>query len=315
MAVFTPVTAVEASAFLQGYDLGDLTGLEPIAEGVENTNYKLTTDQGTFVLTLFEKRVDPDALPFCLGLTEHLARRRFPTPRPRRDRQERLTGVLNARAAAVVDWADGAWLREPTFNDQETAGRALAEMHRAGADFPMIRPNRLGPEGWRGMAERCGWRAKDEDARMLAVLDAETSYLADHWPQGLKRGAIHADFFPDNVLFRGAKVGGVIDYYFACTDSLAYDLAIALNAWGFDPEGTPVRDAMNAFRKGYEAVRPLDEDERAALPLLCRGAAVRFTLSRLHDRLFHDDSWLVTPKDPAPFFRRLMMFKRQMERD
>jgi homoserine kinase type II len=313
MAVFTPVTPEQASAFLERYDLGRLTDLVAIAEGVENTNYRLETDEGRFVLTLFEKRVAADSLPFRLGLTEHLAIRGFPAPQVRRDRDGALFGALNGRPAAILSWLGGDWLRGPTLADHDAAGRTLAELHRAGADFPSILPNPLGPAGLRAIVERCRDRARGEVGRMLHVLDVETAFLAEHWPTRLRRGAVHADYFPDNVLFEGARVTGVIDYYFACTDWLAYDIAIALSAWGFSADGAPDREAMNAFLRGYEAVRPLDQDERRALPLLKRGAAVRFTLSRLHDRLFHDPEWLVTPKDPAPYFRRLTHFQREMD--
>jgi homoserine kinase type II len=309
VAVFTPVEPPEARAFLEGYDLGALEALEPVPEGVENTNYRLTTEEGAFALTLFEKRVDPLALPFCLGLMEHLAERGFPAPRPRRDRSGRIAGRLNGRPAAIVDWLRGAWLRAPGLGDLERAAGALAKLALCGADFPMRLPNALGPEGWRGLIERSAPGASGEAATMLAALEAETHWLEARWPEGLAAGAIHADYFPDNVLFEGGRVSGVIDFYFACTDSLAYDLAVALNAWGFTPEGAADEAALSAFRRAYEAVRSLSPQEREALPLLLRGAAVRFTLTRLHDRLFHDESWRVTPKDPAPFFRKLLHFQ------
>jgi homoserine kinase type II len=311
MAVFTPVSASEASQFLEAYDLGALVSLEGVAEGVENTNFRLETTQRVFALTLFEKRVNPDALPFYLGLMEHLAERGVPAPAPRRNRSGALVGVLNGRAAAIVDWLPGAWLRAPSLVDQGAAGRTLAQLHQASADFPMIRANALGLEGWRNLVERCAWRARGEAGRMLAVLAAEVAWLAARWPEDLATGAIHADFFPDNVLFQSGRVTGVIDYYFACTDTLAYDLAIALGAWGFSAEGAPDEAALEAFTAGYEQLRPLSPAERDALPILCRGAAVRFTLTRLHDRLFHDDSWLVTPKDPTPYFRRLEFYQGQ----
>lgn len=305
MAVFTPVTPEEAQAFLQGFELGELVALEGVAEGVENSNFRLQTTAGVFALTLFEKRVNPDDLPFYLGLMEHLAQHGSPAPRPRRRRNGGLVGVLNSRAAAIVDWLPGQWLRAPAPADQTKAGAALAGLHRAAEGFPLTLPNALGPEGWRRLIERCAWRAKGEDAEMLAALEAETAWLSDRWPDALPTGPIHADYFPDNVLFQGGEVTGIIDHYFACTDAKAYDLAIALCAWGFDAEGRPDAEALTAFQAGYEQARPLERSEREALPLLCRGAAVRFTLSRLHDRLFHDDSWFVTPKDPRPFFRRL----------
>jgi len=309
MAVFTPVTPEEAQAFLEGFDLGRLVELQGVAEGVENSNFRLATTAGVFALTLFEKRVNPDDLPFYLGLMEHLAEHGAPAPGPRRQRNGALVGVLNSRAAAIVDWLPGQWLRAPSIADQAKAGEALAGMHRAAEGFALTRPNALGPEGWRRLIERCAWRAKDENAEMLAALDAETAWLTDRWPDSLPTGPIHADYFPDNVLFDGGQITGIIDHYFACTDTRAYDLAIALCAWGFDGEGSPDEAALRAFQAGYEREQPLSTAEREALPLLCRGAAVRFTLSRLHDRLFHDDSWFVTPKDPMPFFRCLQYWR------
>ncbi len=310
MAVFTPVRPEEAERFLEGHGLGELIALEPVLEGVENTNYRLTTTQGAFALTLFEKRVDPDALPFYLGLTEHLAERGYPAPRPRRDHTGGLFGRLNGRPAAIIDWLPGVWLRTPQPSDAAAAGRALAELGLLGADFPMRLPNGLGPGGWRSLLERCASRAEGEARAMLDALEREMAWLEAHWPSGLPQGAIHADFFQDNVLFTEGRVTGVIDYYFACTDSMAYDLAVALTAWGFTGGGDADVEALNAFQAGYESSRPLEQAEREALPVLCRGAAVRFSLTRLHDRLFHDESWNVTPKDPAPYLRRLEYFQR-----
>ena len=309
MAVFTPVTPEEAQAFLEGFDLGRLVELQGVAEGVENSNFRLATTAGVFALTLFEKRVNPDDLPFYLGLMEHLAENGAPVPRPRRRKSGALVGVLNSRAAAIVDWLPGQWLRGPTPGDQIKAGAALSNLHRAAEGFRLARPNALGPEGWRRLVERCAWRATGDDAQMLAALAAETAWLTERWPDTLPGGAIHAAYFPDNVLFEGGEVTGVIAHYFACTAAKAYALAIALCAWGFDAQGAPDEAALRAFQSGYERERPLSAAEREALPLLCRGAAVRFTLSRLHDRLFHDDSWFVTPKDPKPFFRCLQYWQ------
>jgi homoserine kinase type II len=306
VAVFTPVTVEEAQAHLRLYDgLGDVVSLTGVAEGVENTNFRLETTTGVYALTLFEKRVDPDALPFYLGMMEHLAARGAPAPAPQRMRSGEVIGVLNARAAAIVQWLPGAWLRTPGLSDQRTAGRMLAEMHRAIRDFPMTRPNALGPSSWRELIDVCAFRAKGDDAVFLSQIEAEYAELLAAWPRTLPSGVVHADYFPDNVLFSDGKITGVIDYYFACTDFFAYDLAIALNAWGFKPDGSPDAAALSAFLAGYESVRPLSPEEAQALPILCRGSAVRFTLTRLHDLLYHDPSWLVTPKDPRPFFRRV----------
>lgn len=304
MAVFTPVTEADARFFLGAYDLGELKALEAIAEGIQNTNYRVETDKERLVLTLFEERTDADVLPFCLGLTAHLAARGFPAATPMMDRAGCWLGRLNGRDAALVEWKPGDWLRAPSLQAQATAGATLARLHLQGADFPEERANPLGPAAWLALAERCAIAATGEDRRLLDRVEAALERLGGP-PRDLPYGPIHADFFPDNVLFEGDQVAGVIDFYYGCTDAYAYDLAIALSAWGFDAEGHPDARAIAAFRRGYESVRPLTPAEAEALPRLGEAAALRFTLTRLHDRIFHDPSKLVTPKDPAVFLRRL----------
>ncbi len=305
MAVFTPVTLDQARTWLSGYELGQAVELAPITEGVENTNYRLETDRGRFVLTLFEGRTDEASLPFCLGLTAHLADRGFPAPRPVADRAGGWLGRLNGRAAAVIEWKTGAWLRQPSPADQAAAGAVLARLHQAAEGYAGRRANPVGPAAWRRLAERCAGAAKGEDRLLLDRVEAALARLGDPFADELPVGAIHADYFPDNVLFEDGAVSGVIDFYFGCTGALVYDLAIALSAWGFDADGRVMPDALAAFQRGYEAVRPLSEAERDALPRLGEAAALRFTLTRLHDRIFHDPSKLVTPKDPAVFLNRL----------
>lgn len=305
MAVFTPVSDAEAQGFLRGYGVGDLVALTPIAEGVENTNYALETTSGRFVLTLFEGRTEATALPFCLGLNERLADAGQPTARPVRNRAGDWLGELNGRPAAIVEWLSGAWPREPSPPQAHAAGVMLARMHMATADYSGRRDNPVGPAAWRALADRIATRAGGEDRAMLDRVETALADLGDPFAGDLPTGAIHADYFPDNVLFEGDAVSGVIDLYFACTGLLAYDLVIALSAWGFDGSGRALPNILTAFREGYEAVRPLTPAESAALPRLGRVAALRFTLTRLHDRVFHDPSKLVTPKDPAAFLARL----------
>jgi homoserine kinase type II len=304
MAVFTPVSDDQARAFLEMYNIGAFHSLHAIAEGVENTNYRLETEGGRHVLTLFEARTDAASLPFCLGLTDHLAGRGFPAPRPVRARAGDWVGTLNDRPAAVIDWLHGAWLRDPTLAEVEVAGAMLARLHREAEGYAVERANPVGPAAWRALADRCRMAATGEDRAILDGVEAALSRLGDPWADDLPRGPVHADYFPDNVLFDEGAVSGVIDFYFGCTDLLAYDLAIALSAWGFDGAGTPIAGAVEAFRRGYETVRPLTPAEAAALPRLGEAAAIRFTLTRLHDRIFHDPTKLVTPKDPGAFFRR-----------
>lgn len=305
MAVFTPVEEAEAEPFIRRYGLGALHTLTPIAEGVENTNYRLDADRGAFVLTLFEGRTDAAALPFCLGLTAHAAARGLPAARPVTDEAGRAVGVLNDRPAAILEWLPGVWKRAPSLDDQRQAGALLARLHLAAADFPLTRENPVGPQARAALFQRCLSRAGPADRAQLERMAPWAAPNAPDPSVGLPRGAIHADYFPDNLLFGGDAPSGLIDFYFACTDAWAYDLAIALSAWGFDAAGAPLPAALAAFQSGYESVRPLTPAERAVLPALGAVAAVRFTLTRLHDRLFHDPTKLVTPKDPTPFLRRL----------
>jgi len=311
VAVFTSVSDDQARAFLRDYELGELIALHPIAEGVENTNYRLETAGARHVLTLFEARTDEGSLPFCLGLTEHLAAQGYPAPRPVRRRDGAWVATLNGRPAAVIEWLQGAWLRDPAPADLKAAGAMLARLHLAAADFQVRRENPVGPEAWRRLADRSATAATGEDRTILDEVETLLSDLADPLADDLPVGPIHADYFPDNVLFDGGEVSGVIDFYFGCTGALAYDLAIALSAWGFDGAGSPVPGAVEAFRRGYEAVRPLTPAEAAALPRLGQAAALRFTLTRLHDRVFHDPTKLVTPKDPAAFLRRAAWWQAQ----
>lgn len=305
MAVFTTVGEAAAEPFIRRFGLGPLRSLTPIAEGVQNTNYRLDTDQGRFVLTLFEGQTKDAALPFCLGLSAHAANHGLPCARPLTDDDGHTAGRLNDRPAAILEWLPGDWKRASSLADQTTAGALLARLHIAGADFPLTRPNPVGAFARRALFEHSLVRATAMDRRVLHRLEPWVDHQASDIASGLPTGPIHGDYFPDNLLFEGDAPSGLIDFYFACTDVLAYDLAIALSAWGFDAAGEAMPDAIAAFQSGYESVRPLSPAERAALPGLGALAAVRFTLTRLHDRLFHNPAALVTPKDPAPFLRRL----------
>ena len=307
MAVFTPVEEADAEPFIRRFGAGQLRALTPIAEGIQNTNYRVDTDQGRFVLTLFEARTEVASLPFCLDLTDHLASRSLPTARPLRDAEGRTTAYLCDRPAAVLEWLGGTWKREPSLADHAAAGEMLARLHLAAADFDGVRPNPVGPAARRDLFEACVRRASGSDR---AILERCALWVEIDPGCDLPQGVIHADYFPDNVLFEGDAISGVIDFYYACNDALAYDLAIALSAWGFDAEGAVMPAALEAFQAGYESLRPLSPAESAALPALGAVAATRFTLTRLHDQLYHDPSALVTPKDPAPFVRRLDWWTR-----
>jgi len=308
MAVFTPVSIEDAKAYLRDYDIGELIHLEGIEEGVSNTNFKVETTTGLYALTLFEAATPQEDLPWFMDYTLYLDRKGYPAPGPALKRDGTSLGEISGKACALIKWLPGRWPRNPDVRHATSAGEFLAKLHLMGGDFLEVRTNSMGLHVWPHLIERCVPKA-EHSPRAQAVLDdfrGELEYLKANWPTDLPKGAIHADYFTDNVLMDdNGIVTGVIDYYYACTDFYAYDLAVALNAWGFTPGGQPMPDMISAFARAYQAVRPLSEAEIAALPLFARGSAMRFTLTRLYDLLNHDPSWVVKPKDPEAFYRRL----------
>ncbi|RYC32605.1 homoserine kinase [Lichenibacterium minor] len=305
MAVYTDVSDAELSAFLDRYDMGALLSCKGIAEGVENSNYFVHTEGGNFILTLYEKRVSADDLPFFIGLMDHLASRGLNCPRPVRDRAGEALGTLNGRPAALVTFLDGVWIKQPSAEHCGALGRAMAELHRAGADFPLRRPNGLSVDSWPALFAAAGPGADGVAPGLSALVREELAVLADRWPRGLPEGVVHADLFPDNVFFLGDRLSGLIDFYFACTDALSYDLAVCLNAWCFAPDGAFDPARGRALLDGYRAVRPLSAAEVEALPVLARGAALRFMLTRLVDWLNVPPGALVRPKDPKEYLAKL----------
>jgi homoserine kinase type II len=305
MAVYTDVTAEDLQKFLAQYDIGDLLAYKGIAEGVENSNFLLHTSRGYYILTLYEKRVAARDLPFFLGLMEHLAERGLTCPQPVKNREGLALGRVAKRPAAIVTFLDGMWIRRPSAAHCAALGTALAQLHRAGADFPMTRKNALSVEGWRPLYDVARERCDDIQHGLTKAIEDELSFLEQTWPRTLPQGVIHADLFPDNVFFLGDVLSGLIDFYFACTDTLAYDIAVCLNAWCFEPDRSFNVTKGRAMLLGYARVRPLNAEERAALPLLCRGAALRFLLTRLVDWLEVPANALVRPKDPLEYYRKL----------
>lgn len=305
MAVYTDVTAEELADFLSGYEIGELLSYKGIAEGVENSNYLLHTSTGYFFLTLYEKRVAAADLPFFLGLMAHLATHGIRCPQPVTNRKGDALGRLAGRPAAIIDFLEGVWPRKPNAMHCAAVGQALAKMHLAGADFAMTRANALSVKDWRPLFEQAAARADDVQHGLRALLADELDHLEAHWPASLPQGVIHADLFPDNVLFLGDKLSGLIDFYFACNDTLAYDVAICLNAWCFESDHAFNVTKARAFLNAYTRERKLSEAEERALPLLARGAAMRFLLTRLVDWLDVPPGALVKPKDPLEYVRKL----------
>lgn len=305
MAVYTSVSAERLDSFLAGYDAGRLLSAKGIAEGVSNSNFLVETDQGRFILTLYERRIDIAQLPWFLGLMEHLADSGLPVPRPIRDRAGNALQQVAGKAACLIEYLPGVSVSHPTPAQARAAGEALARLHVAGAGYAATRSNDLGPAWWRDTAADLGPRL-DSIAGGLQALVADGLAAVANWPDDLPRGVIHADLFPDNVLVLGSRVTGLIDFYFACTDLLAFDLAVLHAAWAFAADGSaPLPDHADALFAGYESVRPLTDAERAAFPLLGQGAALRFLLSRAHDWLYPAEDAMVARKDPLPFARRL----------
>ena len=305
MAVYTEVTDEALAAFLADYDIGSIVAFRGIAEGVENSNYSLRTTSGDYILTLYEKRVDPVELPWFLGLMEHLATRGIVCPLPVQGRDGIALRHLCGRHAAITTFLPGVWPRRVRVEHCGPVGSALAAVHVAGHDYAATRPNALGPEGWRPLLERSRARADEVQAGLAQELDAALSGILARWPTGLPTGHIHADLFPDNVFFLDGRLSGLIDFYFAATDILAYDVAVCLNAWCFEPDFSLNVTKARALLRAYDNTRALSSAERAALPVLCQGAAIRFLLTRLYDWLNTPSGALVTPKNPMEYLRRL----------
>lgn len=305
MAVYTDVPDDELRGFIAQYDLGEVVSCKGIAEGVENSNFLLRTETGSFILTLYEKRVAPKDLPFFIALMEHLASRGVACPTPLHGRDGVALRHLCGRPAAIITFLDGMWPRRIQPFHCAGVGRALAELHLAGASFAMSRPNNLSLAGWRELFESCRARAHEIRPGLADELAAELEQIEAAWPKGLPSGVVHADLFPDNVFFRGDRLSGLIDFYFACTDFLAYDLAVCLNAWCFENDGGFNVTKARLMLSNYRAVRPISAAELAALPLLARGSALRFLLTRLYDWLNHPAGAMVRPKDPLEYLRKL----------
>lgn len=305
MAVYTEVSDEELAAFIDTYDIGRLLSYKGIAEGVENSNYLVHTDQGSFILTLYEKRVDPADLPFFLGLMQHLAANGLSCPVPFKAGNGEMLGTLAGRPAVIVTFLEGMWVRRPTASHCEALGKAMAEMHLAGADFNIPRRNALTVSDWRPLYDQCSARANTVKAGLAAEIEAELDVMEKRWPADLPTGVIHADLFPDNVFFLGGDLSGLIDFYFACNDAFAYDVGICLNAWCFETDLSFNVTKARALLNGYTSVRPLTSAEFEALPLLARGSALRFLLTRLYDWLSVPEGALVTPKDPLEYLKKL----------
>ncbi|MSP67188.1 MAG: homoserine kinase [Alphaproteobacteria bacterium] len=310
MAVYTEVTDEEVATFVAAFDIGAVVSLKGIAEGTENTNYLLLTERGNYILTLYEKRVARADLPFFLALMEHLARQGVPCPLPVKARDGQALHELSGRPAVIISFLKGLWPRRIANHHCAEVGRALAGMHLAGQGLALRRENALGLEGWQRLYAGCRERADEVAADLARTIGAELAALAGAWPRALPEGVIHADLFPDNVFFQQERLSGLIDFTFACNDFLAYDIAVCLNAWCFEPAGDFNATKSRVLLREYRRVRPLAAAEVAALPILARGAALRFLLTRLYDWLHQADGALVVRRDPREYLKKLRFHQR-----
>lgn len=311
MAVYTRIPDDALTEFVNRYALGNMRSIKDILSGVENSNFFLTLDGGTYILTIYEKRVRGEDLPFFINLMRHMAAKNIPCPTPIADKQGQVLQRLCDKPAALVSFLNGSMTDTISADHCQQVGVALAHMHLATMDFQESRTNNLSLEGWAGLITRCLEKGDSVQAGLTRNLVHELKFLVEHWPDmgSIPYGVIHADLFPDNVFFSNDKLCGIIDFYFACSDFLAYDLAIAINAWCFDNNHVFQPHLAEAMLAGYQSVRALNTHEKEAMPILLRGAALRFLLTRLYDLLHHPEGALVKPKDPLEYLAKLKFFQ------
>lgn len=305
MAVYTDINEIELAEFLGHYSVGELLSYKGIAEGTENSNFLVHTSTGSYILTLYEKRVARVDLPFFLGLMEHLSGKGLACPLPVHRDDGQVVGELAERPAALITFLEGMWMRRPTVDHCRQVGEVIARLHLSGADFALTRQNALNPGGWRALWDGAEPGTRQADAKLADEIEADFADIGANWPRDIPAGVIHADLFPDNVFFLGGELSGLIDFYFACNDFLAYDVAICLNAWCFERDFSFNLTKGTALLSGYQSVRRLEAAEVAALPILARGAALRFLLTRLFDWYSGPDGELIKKRDPAEYVRRL----------
>jgi homoserine kinase type II len=309
VAVYTTLSAADLAALIAEYDVGELVSAKGIAEGVSNSNWIVETTEGRFILTMYEARVATEDLPFFLGLLDHLSAKGSPVPRTIHDRAGAAFRLVRGKAVALIEFLPGVSVDVPNVAQARAVGEALAGLHLNAADFSGERANTMALPHWHRLFAGCGEDGlRSIDPSLPDLVASELAWLSANWPADLPRSVIHADLFPDNVLLLGNKVCGLIDFYFACTDLTAYDLAVTHSAWCFGKDGGFKQDVGDALVSGYATRRALSAEEWHALPLLARGAALRFVATRAYDWLHTPADALVTRKDPMDFARRLSFY-------
>jgi homoserine kinase type II len=314
MAVFTLISRAQLLDFLEDYDLGTLESFTGIPQGVENTNYRVYTDRGLYILTLFEKRVNPADLPFFLSFMEHLSRKGINCPRALPDKEGRVISTLADRPAAFFSFLEGKQIEAADITPAHCGqlGAFMGRLHSASRSFEKKRENTMGLPAWKDLAVKIGEAADAVEPGLALLINEELTYLDKHWTQvKLPEAAVHADIFPDNVFFKDGQLHGLIDFYFSCTAYLVYDLALVINAWCFDTKNLFRPERYHALMEGYESLRSLTKEETEKMPLMVRAAAVRILMTRLHDLISHDPEKLVTPKDPREYSAKLRFYHQE----
>ncbi|MBE04008.1 MAG: homoserine kinase [Gammaproteobacteria bacterium] len=305
MAVYTEISDSQLAEFLQDYEIGTAVSCKGIAEGVENSNFLLFTERGPYILTLYEKRVALGDLPFFLGLMEHLAAKNVPCPTPIHGLDGNVLRSLCGKPAAITSFLSGVSPTSPNLSHCKNVGLGLADLHINGSNYSARRKNSLSRDGWEKLFLLVEDKADHITPGLTKLIRSEIDYLKEFWPDDLPKGVIHADLFPDNVFFKDNQLTGLIDFYFACNDFFAYDLAICLNAWCFESDFSFNRHKAKSMTLAYNNRRPLTPSELSALPMLARGAALRFLTTRLFDWLNVVEGALVKPKDPIEYVHKL----------
>lgn len=310
MAVYTHLSAETLSDLISKYEVGTLISAKGIAEGISNSNWLIETTQGRFILTMYERRIDISELPYFLNLLDHLAERDCPVPATIHDRNGAAYSQIDGKAVALIEFLPGVSIDTPNTAQAYAVGEALAAIHIASEDYPARRKNDLRPKDWQGLFDQCGSdRIAMIDPHLAEIVAEHLPSLLAEWPDDLPVATIHADLFPDNVLMLNDRVSGLIDFYFACTDFAAYDLAVTHAAWCFTGDGRVFNPSLSkALIAGYQSRRILNDAERDALPMLGKGAAMRFVATRTFDWIDTPDDALVTRKDPMDFARRLQFY-------
>lgn len=305
MAVYTNVSDDQLNDFVSTFDIGKPTSFKGIAEGVENTNFLLETDKGRYILTLYEKRVNKNDLPFFLDLIDHLSKNGITCPTPLHNNQGRTLHTCAGRPAAIFTFLDGLSIRQPTAHHCSELGQAMAAFHQSGLSFDQRRNNSFSLKGMRSFYDEIEGDVNSIEPNLRELIEAELDFLEGHWPTDLPTGIIHADLFPDNVFFLNNHISGLIDFYFACTDFLSLDLAITLNAWCFETDMSFNVTKASRLLQAYNKIRPIEPDEMTTLPIIARASALRFLLTRTHDWLVINEGALVAKKDPIEYLRKL----------